>query len=57
MGTLADLTRTRIDLLVENAMLRQQLIILTRQVNKLVLATFPIRPLFSEKEALFTKTD
>jgi transposase InsO family protein len=34
MGTLGDLTRCRTDLLVENAMLRQQLIILNRQVHR-----------------------
>ena len=33
-GMLADLTRSRSDLLVENAMLRQQLIILNRQVYR-----------------------
>jgi transposase InsO family protein len=33
-GLLTDLTRSRTDLLVENAMLRQQLIILNRQVNR-----------------------
>ncbi len=34
LGTLTDLTRGRADLLFENAMLRQQLIILKRQTNR-----------------------
>jgi hypothetical protein len=34
LGTLTDLTRSRTDLLVEKAMLRQQLIILNRQVQR-----------------------
>jgi hypothetical protein len=34
LGALTDLTRSRSDLLVENAMLRQQLIILNRPVNR-----------------------
>ena len=33
-GTLTDLTRSRTDLLVENTMLRQQLIILNQQVKR-----------------------
>jgi transposase InsO family protein len=33
-GTLSDLTRSRADLVVENALLRQQLIILNRQVKR-----------------------
>ena len=33
-GTLSDLTRSRTDLLVENALLRQQLIVLNRQVKR-----------------------
>ena len=33
-GVLSDLTRSRSDLLVENALLRQQLIVLNRQVKR-----------------------
>jgi len=33
-GVLSDLTRSRSDLLVENALLRQQLIVLIRQVKR-----------------------
>jgi predicted transcriptional regulator len=33
-GTLSDLTRSRTDLFVENALLRQQLIVLNRQVKR-----------------------
>jgi hypothetical protein len=33
-GTLADMTRSRAELMVENAMLRQQLIVLKRQVKQ-----------------------
>ncbi|HSG43245.1 MAG TPA: integrase core domain-containing protein [Anaerolineales bacterium] len=34
IGTLSDLTRSRTDLVVENALLRQQLIVLNRQVKR-----------------------
>jgi len=34
VGLLSDLTRSRTDLLIENALLRQQLIILKRQVKR-----------------------
>ena len=34
VGALADLSRSRPDLIVENALLRQQLIILNRQVKR-----------------------
>ena len=34
IGTLADLTRSRTDLVVENALLRQQLIVLNRQIKR-----------------------
>jgi hypothetical protein len=34
LGTMTDLTRSRTDILVENALLRQQLIILNRQTNR-----------------------
>jgi hypothetical protein len=33
-GTLSDMTRSRADLIAENAMLRQQLIVLNRQVKR-----------------------
>jgi putative transposase len=33
-GLLSDITRSRADLMVENAMLRQQLIVLNRQVKR-----------------------
>ena len=33
-GVLSDLSRSRIDLVVENALLRQQLIVLKRQVQR-----------------------
>jgi hypothetical protein len=33
-GVLSDLTRSRSDLIVENALLRQQLIVLNRQVKR-----------------------
>ena len=33
IGTIVDLTRSRTDLVVENALLRQQLIVLNRQVK------------------------
>ena len=33
-GALADITRSRADLIAENVMLRQQLIVLNRQVNR-----------------------
>jgi len=33
IGALSDLTRSRTDLVVENALLRQQLIVLNRQVQ------------------------
>src|SRR5258706_959878 len=36
-GVLSDLSRSRIDLVVENALLRQQLIVLNRQVKRLQL--------------------
>jgi hypothetical protein len=41
LGALADLSRSKADLLVENALLRQQLIVLHRQVKrpKLTMAT------------------
>ena len=34
IGTLLDLTRNRTDLVIENALLRQQLIILKRQIKR-----------------------
>jgi hypothetical protein len=34
LGALADLSRSKTDLLVENALLRQQLIVLHRQVKR-----------------------
>ena len=34
IGILSDLTRSRTDLLVENALLRQQLIVLKRQIKR-----------------------
>jgi hypothetical protein len=34
MGALSDLHRNRTDLVLENALLRQQLIVLTRQVKR-----------------------
>ena len=34
IGTLLDLTRSRTDLVIENALLRQQLIILKRQIKR-----------------------
>ncbi len=34
IGTLSDLTRSHADLVVENAMLRQQLIVLKRQIKR-----------------------
>ena len=34
IGTLLDLTRSRTDLIVENTMLRQQLIVLNRQIKR-----------------------
>ena len=34
IATLSDLTRSRIDLVVENALLRQQLIVLKRQIKR-----------------------
>ena len=34
ISTLSDLTRSRIDLVVENALLRQQLIVLKRQIKR-----------------------
>jgi putative transposase len=34
IGTLSDLTRSRTDLVVENALLRQQLIVLNRQIKR-----------------------
>jgi len=40
-GVLSDLTRSRSDLIVENALLRQQLIVLHRQVK---------RPLFTQSD-------
>jgi putative transposase len=43
-GITADLIRSRTDLLIENAMLRQQLIILNRQVK---------RPLVSKQDRLW----
>ena len=39
IGLLSDLTRSRTDLLIENALLRQQLIILKRQVKRPQLTT------------------
>jgi hypothetical protein len=33
-GTIADMTRSRTDLLVENAIVRQQLMVLNRQVKR-----------------------
>jgi hypothetical protein len=33
IGTLSDTTRSRVDLIAENALLRQQLIILRRQIK------------------------
>jgi putative transposase len=35
VGSLSDLKRSRRDLIIENAMLRQQLIVLNRQVKRL----------------------
>ena len=43
LSTVADLTRTKSDLIAENALLRQQLIILHRQVAK---------PVFSQSDRL-----
>src|ERR1700730_13246180 len=43
LGTLADLTRGKSDLLAENVLLRHQLIILRRQVN---------RPVYRKRERL-----
>ena len=40
-GVLSDLTRSRADLIVENALLRQQLIVLHRQVK---------RPVFTNRD-------
>ena len=37
IGILSDLTRSRTDLVVENALLRQQLIVLNRQIKRLQL--------------------
>ncbi len=34
IGALSDLTRSRADLVVENALLRQQLIVLNRQIKR-----------------------
>jgi hypothetical protein len=34
VGTLADVTRSRRDLIVENALLRHQLLVLQRQVKR-----------------------
>ena len=34
IGTLSDLTRSRTDLVIENALLRQQLIVLNRQIKR-----------------------
>jgi hypothetical protein len=39
-GTLTDLTRSHADLIVENALLRQQLIVLNRQVKRPQLTHF-----------------
>jgi hypothetical protein len=36
-GVISDLTRSRCDLIVENALLRQQLIVLRRQVTRSLL--------------------
>jgi hypothetical protein len=44
IDALSDLTRSRTDLVVENALLRQQLIVLNRQIKRPVLATCFIRP-------------
>jgi hypothetical protein len=40
IGTILDLTRSRTDLVVENALLRQQLIVLNRQVKRPQLTNF-----------------
>ncbi len=40
IGALSDLTRSRTDLVVENALLRQQLIVLNRQVKRPQLTNF-----------------
>jgi hypothetical protein len=42
IGTLLDLTRSRTDLVLENVLLRQQPIILKRQLKRPVLATSSI---------------
>jgi len=40
IGILSDLTRSRTDLVVENALLRQQLIVLNRQIKRPQLTNF-----------------
>ncbi len=42
-GAVADATRSKSELMLENALLRQQLIVLDRQVKRPVLATLDIR--------------
>ena len=60
LGTFADLTRSKAELLAENALLRQQLIILRRQVKRpvyrkadRVLLVFLARMVRTWKQALF----
>ncbi len=48
-GILSDLTRSHTELVVENALLRQQLIVLKRQIKRPVLATSLIRHRKKEK--------
>ena len=41
LGTLADITRSKSELIAENAFLRRQLIVLQRQIKRLVLMICP----------------
>ena len=47
-GLFTDLTRSRTDLILENALLRQQLMVLDRQIKRPMVATWLIRQIFSD---------
>ena len=47
-GLFTDLARSRTDRILENALLRQQLMVLDRQIKRPMVATWLIRQIFSD---------
>jgi hypothetical protein len=48
IGTLSDLTRSRTNLVIENALLGQQLIVLNRQIKRVLATSFIHHSLFGK---------